>query len=82
VRIPGLEFFVMRDGAKWRVRLEISLHDTCVQVIEAAVEAAHTAGKSGIPARVRHAQRRRQLAARLDLRDGPLSAWSDGDWSA
>jgi hypothetical protein len=49
---PALEFFVMRNGVNWKVRLEYCARCTSAEAFEAAVEAAHAAGKSGIPARV------------------------------
>ena len=49
--VRGLRFFIVRDGAKWKVRVDYSF-DSYVAAFEAAVEAAHAGGKSGIAAQV------------------------------
>jgi len=54
--VRGLRFFIVRDGAKWKVRVDYSF-DSYVAAFEAAVEAAHAAGKSGIAARFSPATR-------------------------
>jgi hypothetical protein len=49
------EYFVVPEAGKWKLRLEgvdYSPYETLEDAIEAAVEAAHAAGKSGFAATV------------------------------
>jgi hypothetical protein len=54
-KMPEVVYRVLPDGVRWKVRLgtlEYSPYDTRDEVIRAAIEGAHAAGKSGLAATV------------------------------
>jgi Uncharacterized protein conserved in bacteria (DUF2188) len=53
--VPAVDYLIVPDGAKWKVKLgtiEYSPYDTAEEAIAAAIEGAHAAGKSGLSATV------------------------------
>ena len=53
--MSGIEYFVMPEGANWKVRIanqDPTTYDTLQEAIEAATEAARGARKCGFPAEV------------------------------
>jgi hypothetical protein len=53
--LPKVEYLIVPDGAKWKVKLgnlEYSPYDTLAKAIAAAIDGAHAAGKSGFYASV------------------------------
>jgi Uncharacterized protein conserved in bacteria (DUF2188) len=53
--MSGIEYFVVPEGANWKIRVQdqdFTRHDTLREAIEAAMEAARAARKCGFAADV------------------------------
>jgi hypothetical protein len=53
--LPKVEYLIVPDGAKWKIKLgnlEYLPYDTLEEATAAAIDGAHAAGKSGFDASV------------------------------